>query len=120
MSETWPTDLPTRFNQSGFQMGRARNSIRSTMETGPQKVRRRSTAGVKPLRGSMTMTTEQLDSFRVFYDSTLIDGNIPFDIPDPMDEDNTLLVRFDTDQPPVEEFASHDKWLVNMVLEVLP
>lgn len=75
----WPTELPQSPLRGGFSYSAPNNLIRSDMETGPAKVRRRSTA--KPYTAQVTyiMSNEQASVFEEFAITTLAGGSICFD-----------------------------------------
>lgn len=66
----WPLNLliPPSIN---FSQSRASNTIRSAMEVGPAKVRRRTTAGVRQVQFSLVLTTAELEYLTQFYEDTL-------------------------------------------------
>lgn len=73
---TWPTTLP---NPSwGLQAGGEDNAVRTGMDAGPRKVRRRYTKPVEDVRGSLELTDAQATILRDFVVVTLKDV-LPFD-----------------------------------------
>lgn len=66
---TWPATLPkfrlplNRRMQDGF--------LRTSMDAGPQKVRRRTRSTVTRYKFPLEMTGEQLDTLMTFYDETV-------------------------------------------------
>jgi hypothetical protein len=117
MPDVWPVSLPQDFLRNSYQSAAAENRIRSQPDTGPAKVRRRSTANVRPMAGNMNITDAQLTALKTFYDTTTLSGSLPFTFPDP-ETAATLLVRFDG--VPGWSYVSPDVWLVMLKLEVLP
>lgn len=123
MADAWPAELPQKLHRDDFEESLGDNVVRSQTETGPGKVRRRSTAAAGTIDGSMTMTTEQwvalvgADRRSGFFGTTLLSGSLPFIFPDPSGT-GTLLCRFAS--PPARRAVSVDQWSVRLSLEVLP
>jgi hypothetical protein len=67
----WPATLPQRVLLSDFAESADSNVIRSEMEFGPAKVRRRYTAEIKVYQVSLVLTPDQVTTLDTFYDSTL-------------------------------------------------
>lgn len=118
--DTWPASptLPQRLLAETYSEGFADGRLVSQMETGPAKVRRRSSAMPRPIKGEMIMTAAQVASLRTFFNTTLIGGSLPFNFPDPITYPTTILVRFAGGVPAVSAFGSRYK--VALDLEILP
>lgn len=84
MAAIWPLMLPQRPQKTGFQEKAPNNLIRSDMDTGPAKVRRR--GGAKPwqVSASYVLTAEQLASLNLFATETIANGALCFDWPHPV------------------------------------
>jgi len=89
----WPATLPQGLLKSSFSDGPPDNLLRTQMEAGPAKVRRRTTAGVRPLSGAMRVTAAQWAIFKTFFDTDLQSGALSFAFPDPDNEAATITVR---------------------------
>lgn len=76
---SWPGTLPQYLLQDGFSETLPNNSIRSKMEIGPPKMRRRGTGAPRLIPGKQYMTAAQVEIFDVFYESTLKSGSLRFD-----------------------------------------
>jgi hypothetical protein len=74
----WPPSLPAP-NWTGFQETSPNVVIRTSMDVGPPKVRRRSTAGVRPLSMTFLLTKDDVSTLDTFYQTTLSGGSLPFD-----------------------------------------
>lgn len=74
MSYTWPATLPQLPSIKGWNEKPPELTIRTNMDAGPAKVRRRFTAGVRPQSFSLTMTTAQVAIFDDFFVTTLSGG----------------------------------------------
>lgn len=118
----WPVSLPQYF-EVGVQDTRQQGFIRSTTDTGPYKQRKRFTATVRFLSGSMLLTGSQRATFETFYKTTISEGTDAFDFVDPSTF-NTVSARFV--QPPSlsgvsgGDTATTVQWRVDLMLEVLP
>jgi len=74
----WPSDLPNFATPSGYQESFGNNIIRSGMDLGPAKLRRRATAAVRVISFTQTLTSEQIQILESFYLTTLQHGSLPF------------------------------------------
>ncbi|WP_296741449.1 hypothetical protein [Mesorhizobium sp.] len=77
----WPSDLPQYVLVDGFQSGPRGNRLRTAMDTGPGKMRRRG-AKTKPVSCSITMEPDDLARFYRFYEDDTLNGTLPFLFPD--------------------------------------
>ncbi len=114
---TWPTSLPTAPMISGLNETLADNLVRTQMDQGPAKVRRRSTANVKPLQIQYVLTVAQKDTLITFFVTTLVSGSLSFTFTDPL-TDSSSTVRFTG--PPSFKAVSAIAWATTLALEVLP
>lgn len=74
----WPHVLPQYLQQSGYSEQLANQMLRTQMDAGPAKARRRFTAAPRPLTGDIIVTAAQLIFFRAWYDSVLLGGTLRF------------------------------------------
>jgi len=94
--------------------------LRSQMDAGPAKQRRRFTAAVRPLAVVVGLTRAQCDTFDVFYNVTLGGGAISFDWIHPRTQ-LTVTLRFIGGQPPhLKPEAGAQRWQAALNLEVMP
>jgi hypothetical protein len=70
----WPEELQQLVNADSFSMKFGETTIRSDMDTGPQKVRRRFTKSIDPLSCVILLTVDEYTIFRDFYDIDLNGG----------------------------------------------
>lgn len=92
----WPVTLPQKFPLGTMEENQD-GRIRTEMDTGPPKMRRRFTATIKtytlpPER--FLFTEAQKTSLESFYDNTCQGGTLPFDWPEPYSGAGTLTLRF--------------------------
>lgn len=75
---TWPATLPQRPLVDGWSEAFADTGIRTSMDVGPAKTRRRTSAGEKKYEVSFYMTSAQVDILETFYSTNLASGTIEF------------------------------------------
>jgi hypothetical protein len=117
----WPSNIPQVFQKNSFDEAPRSGVIRTEMETGAQKVRRRFTATVTEWAGSMIMTTAELTSFRTFYKTTSAYGSLRFNFPDQFNLSGpTVEARFLVDGNPysIRQDGETLDWEVSFTLEV--
>lgn len=76
---SWPASLPQYVEISGYREKPGKNIIRSPMETGAAKQRRRGTAAAEPVTVRVMLTTAQRATFVSFYKTDLEHGSLSFD-----------------------------------------
>ena len=100
MAQAWPLNVPNILQQSGFSYSRQSGVIRTDMDTGPAKVRRRFTAVVKKYRGQLIMTRTEFSTFETWFETIIMMGSLTFMFPDPLDTVTLVEFRFDTSSDP--------------------
>jgi hypothetical protein len=80
----WPEDLPVTLRISGLSARPSSNVVRTAMDAGPKKARRRYTAGSTAYSGTMILDAAQTETFRRFYRDALADGVLRFSFTDPV------------------------------------
>jgi hypothetical protein len=75
----WPASLPQSYLLIGQTEQAPNLMLRTQMDAGPAKTRKRFTAGVRMLRVRWLMTRAQKDTFDAFYRETLGGGALRFD-----------------------------------------
>ena len=78
----WPTELPAPALNS-FNETPPMNAIRSNMDRGPAKVRRRTTANVRPVSFTLLLTQEQTQILDDFFVNDTFSGAEQFDFTHP-------------------------------------
>lgn len=115
--DVWPATLPQGLQRTDYAEGIGDGRLRSQMDAGPAKVRRRSSAMPRPLTGTMVVTSAQIQTVRQFIEETLIGGSLPFCMPAPR-TGGPILVRL-VEMPSWSALGG--KWYrLNLSLEVLP
>jgi hypothetical protein len=114
----WPATLPQVIWAEGYGESPADVLLRTSMDTGPAKVRRRSTAGVRPVTGKIKLISSELDIFLEFYNTTLLSGSLRFSWTEPRDNSIPVEMRF----AELPEISAIDPgtYEVGMKLEILP
>ena len=79
----WPDFLPNTLLIDGLSAKRKSSVIRTSMDSGPQKKRRRYTASIKIFTGKMLLDESQRFELERFYRTTLADGVLRFNFTDP-------------------------------------
>jgi len=114
---TWPDTLPASPLLENFQEISPQTAIRTDMDTGPAKVRQRTTAGTGALMVSYLLTIAETIALDAFYQTTLSGGATAFDYTHPR-TGATLSCRF-TD-PPEYAPVNGNYFKATLTLEVLP
>ncbi len=108
---TWPSTIHvTRDNYKETSPDRV---TRSNMDVGPQKVRRRSSAAVRPVSLSLFLTDAELEIIEDFFDEN---DALVFDFTDPRTGD-AKRARFTS---PITAQRRETMWDVSVSLEYLP
>jgi len=80
---TWPAELPAMLLIDGFSKQPQSSVIRTTMDAGPKKARRRYTARTVKFSGKQIFDMAELMVFEQFYQFVLADGVLRFNFTDP-------------------------------------
>jgi hypothetical protein len=80
----WPEGLPVTLRVNGLSVQPSSNVIRTAMDAGPKKARRRYTANSVKYSGSMILGAAQMETFKRFYRDALADGALRFNFTDPI------------------------------------
>lgn len=112
----WPTTLPDELLMRGYSQTTADLLLRSSVDAGPAKVRRRFTAGVQQVVGNLLLTGAQLAYLRTFYDTTLLGGSLRFTWIEPVTK-TAKEFRFTS---PIKWSSNSGYYDVNLELEMLP
>lgn len=114
MPENWPDTLPQAWLQEGYQETLPEVMIRSEMDAGPAKVRRRFTAQVAPIKSKMVLTAAQKGYLETFFNTTTAGGSLSFTFP----HDGSDILRFT--KSPTFSFKGGLTWTADFDLEKLP
>lgn len=114
---TWPGTLPTAPLLDGYTETPPDTTIRTASDTGPNKIRRRFTAGVRKFMVRTLLTTAQVATLDTLYITTLEGGALPFDWTHPR---TGASVSFRFVGPPVYSAVTYGYYNATMSLEIMP
>lgn len=111
----WPAGLPQNLQQSGFTNTLPDNVIRSQMEVGPDKARRRDVSAPEPVAGTIIVDETQYDLLVAFFNTTIAGGALPFDWVHPI---TGVAAEMRITGPPQITARSGDYYDVKLSLEI--
>jgi hypothetical protein len=117
MPLVWPASLPVVPLVDGFEELAVNITIRSSIDAGPPKVRRRFTANVSQITCRYTFSKAHCTTLDDFYFVSAAGGAIPFEWLHPRREE-TINVRFK--EPPKYTAQAPDVWTAACIFETLP
>ena len=112
----WPASLP-QAPLIGHTESAPDTVLRTRMDAGPDKLRRRSTAGVRAIAFPLLLTDAQVNTLDHFYLVDLAGGALRFDLALPR-TGGAVQMRFTA--PPAYTLVAASKWQAVLRLEVLP
>ena len=112
----WPAALPAPALNS-LRESPPDNAMRSNMDKGPAKVRRRTTANIRPMQFSLALDPDLVDVLDDFYNDDTFSGSIAFTFTHPRTLE-TVQARFTG--PPQYGEAEGAIYNVSVQLEILP
>lgn len=113
----WPLTLPQFVLRDGFQEQAQKNVIKSEMDAGPPKRRRRFTKPLRTLQVRVHLTIAQSELLDEFFQQTLQGGSLPFDWVHPRThEPMTAFI----DEPPTYTPAGGLHVIASFPLEIIP
>lgn len=114
---TWPATLPQHPLVENYSETLAKTVLRTDMDAGPAKVRRRFTAAALPFKMSMILDDTDMATFDTFFTTTTAGGATAFDWVHPR-TDASGSFRF-IGQPTVS-VVGPDLYKVEFEVELLP
>ena len=109
----WPNYLPQVMRLEGLSTKKKSNVVRTQMDAGPQKARRRYTVTTKEFTGSIVLNETQRHLLEDWYDNVLGNGVLRFVMKDPQTLQNAEF-RFTEDY---DEESNDGLWIITMKLE---
>lgn len=109
----WPVSLPQVLLLDGLQGQLKSNVVRTSMDAGPQKARRRYTVTSKNFDGIIIVTEEQRRTLENFYVKTIASGALRFRMKDPQ----TLEFKEFRFREDYKEQQIDGLWKITMPLE---
>lgn len=119
MADAWPNTLPQQLLLSGASMGEGDGLVEYGPDLGPSITRRGTSAVMRPLSGSMILSSAQVATWRTFFLTTILQGSLPFTFPDPLGGAN-LLVKHVKQSPPAIVPLGGDNFQLSLSLVILP
>jgi hypothetical protein len=114
---TWPSALPNDPLKQAYEETFQDQTLRTKMDAGPDKVRRRFTAGARYFRMPLRLTKDQVEIYLTFWETTLSAGSLPFDWTHPRTKG---AAEFMFMGPPKISDAGGNKFLADANMEILP
>lgn len=113
----WPSSLPQNPQLIGFQESGQGATVRTQMDAGPAKVRRRFTIEVRNISIALVMTTAQVATFESFWTSTISYGALAFDW---SDFRTSAAQTYRIASRPAYAALGGGYWRVDLQLETVP
>jgi hypothetical protein len=113
----WPNTLPAAALLENFHESAPETIIRTDMDTGPAKIRQRSTAGMRSLSLHYLLSASQVATLESFYLTTLAGGSLSFTFTHPRTV-ATVSCRFV--RPPEYGDNNGSYFKVALELEIMP
>lgn len=114
---TWPSSLPDYPEIDGYQESKQDGAVRTQMDAGPPKQRRRFSATITEFDAVFLLDDSEIDTLETFYETTLEEGTLSFDWTHPR-KGTTQLFEF---RGPYQVSAiGADLFRVTCPLRVLP
>ena len=114
----WPSDLPQSPLANGYSESTPDTRLRTKMDVGADKMRRRYTGGIRRYRYTMFFTKDQVAIFETFLQTTLNGGIESFTWKNHR-TDAAATLRF-IEIPSYVPLGGGDHYNVNLALEELP
>ena len=114
---TWPATLPVPPLAEGYREITANTLVRTEMEQGPAKIRRRTTAGVARLSLAYLLSTEDIQTLEDFIQTDLSGGARGFSFTHPR-TGHPIICRFR--QLPEYGAVNGAYFRVSIELEIMP
>ncbi len=117
----WPETLPDTYQQSGFGSVPQGMLLRTKMDSGLAKVRRKYTASWQDYTGVMVFSQDQLDTFVTFFTTDLVSGIHSFNVINPLNLDEYIEARFKimSEESPytIQPYSDISEWEISINLE---
>lgn len=114
---SWPGTLPDKVLKDGYDEMFSDNVVRTPMDVGPPKIRRRATSAPKIFTVNQMLTSAQVGYLDTFYYTTLYHGSLSFDWKHPRTAVAASVMRFRS--PPRVTTAGGDRFIATYELEIL-
>lgn len=123
-ANSWPSGLPDKVLREGYEEAAPANILRTSMDKGPAKVRRRTTSNVRrfQVRMELDALNNEVETFDDFVMNTLKGGSLKFDWTHPR-TGTSVEFRFivPTGEPPFRlTNVGGTNYQASFSLEILP
>ncbi len=116
MSVPWLASLQQLVNEQSFSYKHGETLIRSEVDVGPKKVRRRFTRPIDEVSVSINLTTDEFSDFKTFFDTTINGGATIFELNHPI---TGVLTNFRFMAPPEVRPLGGTTFQLSMQWEVI-
>lgn len=116
---TWPASLPEYVLENGFSETMPEQAIESQTDGGPAKIRRRFTTNFRPLKFTIRVEPELVETFETFYFETLEGGTLPFSWVHPRTR-AACNMRFRRPAPTIRPIGTGEAVDISMSVEIMP
>ncbi len=113
----WPAALPDSASWEDYQESMPDMVIRTAMDAGPAKVRRRFSAAPTSISGTMLMNSSQVATLDAFFRDSTAGGSLAFSWTHPR-TGAEVACRFLS--PPQLRHVAGPLWRVELAIEILP
>lgn len=113
----WPSGLPDYLQIDSANLTYGDGTIRSSMDVGPAKVRRRTSSAPDLVTGTQYLNATQVGTLQSFFKTTCAYGSLSFDWKHPVTR-SAAVMRFVS--PPSLTPIGGNLWRAEYVLEILP
>ena len=113
----WPASLPQQVLLDGYGESAPDGALRTQMDAGPAKLRRRTTAVVRTVSGAVVLDASQVATLDSFYLNSLSGGTLAFDWTHPR---TLAAASFRFTAPPAYVPIGGGHWRASLALEILP
>jgi hypothetical protein len=114
---TWPVTLPEIPLSQGFKEGPPNLLLRTQMDQGPAKVRKRFSAGPRPVTLNVQLHQDQVEILDTFYLDALEGGSLRFSWAHPR---TRVAKEFRFEKPPEYAHIGGLYYMAVLPLEILP
>lgn len=117
---TWPETLPSCPLASGYSEAPKSQVLRSSMDAGPPKSRRRFTAALRTVSVQLVMSKVQLAEFEAWFDADIQGGALPFNWTQPRTDEVVSVVIVGDPPYQIAPLGNSHHWTLSMQLEIQP
>lgn len=121
MTAAWPATVPDTFEASGFAYDSDSGVLRTDMDSGPAKARRRFTSTTKNMKGTIIMTRSQFQTWETWFQDTIFHGSLSFTMTDPVHGGSMTVRIVGSKGSKPYSWSQNGVWVsLNLTIEKLP